>query len=359
VSGVATEGAGGEKLHRRLLIDVQGLPGSGGVTAQELWSRLDRARRLARRVFVQFHHEALQREITEVVAEAIERWPDQIGVRLYGGDGGGPMWSWLDGLERVRHLSVEASGAISFDALARFTELRSLLLGETLSTKPSLECVASMPRLEDLKIDGHSRGAEALADLTRLAALRLWTVRDNAFFERIGDHPRLEVVTINFGAIRDLRPLSSLKTLKAVELDRISRLESEHLTPLRDCHELIELSLMHLPRVERLPDFDRSARLERLDLYGLARLQTIINLQGLNRLQMLNLAEAGPADGKLAEVAGLSSLWHLSVGDRFLDEEIQRAVSAFHGRSFMYRNEYLLGSRDERLGIDPSRFIWP
>ena len=348
------------KEHDRVRISL-GSFGKTTVDPSELETRLSLATSRAARVTVQFDAKPTREQIA-VLRAAIEQAPDSIEIRMYSSaSGGGPNLPWLDGLEYARHLVLDGSQVLSFDSLQRFGDLRTLNLGGTLSKRPSLQCVASMPRLRVLAIDGHHRHAEALGELKQLKILSLRCISDANFFHRIGDHPRLEVLHISFGAIREFEALMRFPALLALGIGRISRLENEALDPIGTLLQLRELDLSDLPRISQLPDFGRGSQLRRISIVGLRKLRAISSLNTLSHLQTLQLeSDSSLLGGQLEQIASKATLRDLFVYATATAADVEAAAAVFKGSRFEYRTRTIRDTVDPDLDVvEPFRMPWP
>jgi hypothetical protein len=197
---------------------------------------------------VQFS-EPLPERLLEAVANALARFPE-VGLRVYGRSLD-PSLAWLEPFAHVGDLTVDLWQVTSFDRLASFRNLRRLSLGETSSKKPSLAFVRDLLRLEVLYVEAHDRDFEAIGEVETLRQLHLRVPRAKNL-DPLGGLPRLELIEIDFGAIRDLRPLAEIPCLLAVGLYQVRELETTDLDALGECPSLLALSLGALRNVTRL-----------------------------------------------------------------------------------------------------------
>ena len=125
---------------------------------------------LSGRLFLQFA-EPLPDRLRSAVADALRQHPDVV-LRAYG-QALDPGLGWLSGFEHIQHLALDLWQATSFDLLAAFTSLRSLSLGQTRSTRPSLAFLRNLPQLAVLWLEAHARDFGAVGDVPSLVRLGL------------------------------------------------------------------------------------------------------------------------------------------------------------------------------------------
>jgi hypothetical protein len=294
------------------------------------------------------YDEALPDALMEAMAAVIDAAPNT-SVRIYSVGDGGPDFDWLRGLEKVRHLKVEVTGATSFEPLARFSELRSLLLGATISKRPSLSVLASFPQLVLLSVDKHVKGAEAISELRHLRSLGVGGVRDEQWLRRVGPLPALERLSVGLGSVRDLNTLPGCPRLNSLRLTRVAGLTHEHLRPISACRNLQSLDLNQLKHVTRLPDLSAgpAETLRWVVLKSLPDLETLSELLALTRLRLLQLTDTVPRDERIRNFANIAGL-HMIVDGRYPEEEIKALRNGYRGETLEYRREWLVGTRPQR-----------
>jgi hypothetical protein len=165
----------------------------------------------------------------------------EVALRAYG-RAVDPSLGWLHGFEGIERLTIDLWHVTSFDALASLPTLRELSLGQTLSRRPSLDVLHALDRLELLHIEAHDRGFDAVSKLVQLRQLHLRVPRVKTL-NTLRGHPRLEVLAMHFGGIRDLAPLADLPALRAFEAYQIRSLQTEDLAPVGECRSLVAVSL--------------------------------------------------------------------------------------------------------------------
>jgi hypothetical protein len=227
---------------------------------------------------------------------------------------------------------------------AGFSNLRSLSLGQTASTRPSLAFLRSLSRLTVLWLEAHSKDFDAVADvasLTRLG-LRIPRVRN---LDVLRGHPGIQIFTMNFGGIRDLSPLADMPKLRGLELYQVRGLDTRDLDALGECCLLEAVSLGALRNVSSLRALTRRPResLRLLTLERLTGLLTLAELAGCRKLQQLGLYESRPADRRLDVLLHIPNLRHLIVGDVYPAEQVKITRDQFLGDTLRYRSETIRG----------------
>ena len=291
--------------------------------------------------------EPIPERLLDAAAAALAASP-AICFRVYGRSVD-PSFEWLERFAHVRDLWLDLWYATTFDRLAVFRDLRHLSLGETASTRPSLGFLRALPALEVLRIEGHDRDFATVAEVQTLRELHLRVPRGKTL-DPLRRHPRLEVVAIHFGGIRDLTPLASVPGLRALELWQIRGLDTADLDAVGECRSLLAVSLGALRNVTRLTALTRGPRdtLRYLTLERMSGLQTLADLGECSALEQLYLVESKPKDERLDLAARGRSLRHLLVGDHYPRRQIEATESAFRGATLGVRGEALRGDPEGR-----------
>jgi hypothetical protein len=298
---------------------------------------------------VQFS-EPLPERVLAATAAALADLPE-IRLRAYG-RALDPSLDWLKPFSQVRELAIDLWNVTSFEPLAVFHDLRRLSLGETASKRPSLAFLKDLPELEALYVEAHDRDFAAIAEVKTLKELHLRVPRVQAL-DSLRGHPRLAVVSIAFGAIRDLRPLADIPGLRALDLYQVRKLDTNDLEALGDCRSLFALSLGALRNVRRLSALARSPKdtLRYLTLERMSGLETLAELAECAVLEQIYLVDSKPRDGRLDLLARSCSLRHLIVGDHYSKEQIEAADSAFAGETLWVHGKSLRGD-PERSNVE-------
>lgn len=294
------------------------------------------------------------------IADLVHAAPDT-AVRIYTSqDAGGVELEWLRGLENVRHLMLESWDLVSFDGIARFRDLRSLRMGATRSKRPSLDCLAELHELSNLRVEGHAKGSAAIGQLARLRWLHVVGVSDRAWLKRIGAHPTIEALWMQGGGIRDLDVLSDWRSLGRVRLERVPRLDTTDLAALERCGSVQELVLDHLQRVTRLSCLRGrlAGSVRRIRLSAMQHLGTLDDLAECERLLALFLSSSRPADDQLAWALKLRTLESLAIDDPYPDEEVRALVASFAGHYLRYRDIKLVDRAPTRDASRSTDWNW-
>jgi hypothetical protein len=293
------------------------------------------------RLFAQFA-EPLPGPLLSAVADALRQHPDVV-LRAYGRELD-PGLGWLSGFEHIRHLALDLWQATSFDPLAAFTSLRSLSLGDTKSTRPSLVFLRNLPQLAVLWLEAQARDFDAVADVPSLVRLGLRVTRLRSL-DPLRGHPGVQVLTMDFGGIRDLSPLADLPRLRGLELYQVRGLDTDDLDALGDCAALEAVSLGALRNVTSLRALTRrpGQTLRLLNTEQLTGLASLAELAGCEKLEQLGLYKTRPADRRLDVLLQLPALRHLAIGDTYPDDQVQIMRDQFRGDTLWYRSERIRG----------------
>ena len=294
----------------------------------------------------------LSERLLGAAASALAEYPE-VGFRVYG-RAVDPSLTWLGRFTHIRDLTIDLWHATSFDLLASFKRLQKLSLGETASRRPSLAFLRSLPAIEILRVEAHGKDFAAVGELTNLRQLHLRVPRVKTL-ESLRGHRALEVVTMDFGGIRDLTPLGDLPALRALELYQVRKLDTHDLDAIGECRSLMALSLGALRNVTRLSALARGPKntLRYMTLEKMGGLETLEDLGSCTALEQLQLVESKPKDGRLDVVAHGSALRHLVVGDHYPKQQLEATLAAFEGETLWVRGKALRGDTD-RSNVDVS-----
>jgi hypothetical protein len=184
-------------------------------------------------------------------------------------------------LHHLEHLSIGVELLESFDFLNSVTsKLKSLSLGPTISSKPTLSVIPRFSELRELGVSGHTKGLDLLAAVPSLETLRFSCLK-SPNIEFLSELPRLCSLSFLLGGSEDLSAIAHVKGLKDLELTRIRRLHD--ISFISRCIELQRLVLDQLRQVEHLPDMVPLTKLRRL---------TVADLKGLKSFDPLGAAPA-------------------------------------------------------------------
>ena len=130
---------------------------------------------------------------------------------------------------------------VNFDCtwLLKYANLNSVWIGK--KAKKNLECLSKLPKLKSL-------------------ALRGIKLTDFAFLKQM----KLEKLALLWCSNSDLHELAELKSLKEIELWRISQLSD--VTFLKELENLEVIKLQDLKHVKNLPDLSGHKHLQRIFL---------------------------------------------------------------------------------------------
>jgi hypothetical protein len=265
--------------------------------------------------------------------------------------------SELDRFRHVQHLSLNIRSAISYEPIRHFHDLRTLVLQGGQSKALSIDFVAELPLLRRLSVHGVTRGAEALSQTKSLNYLSCSA--QSSALDALRGHRTLRVLSLHFGATRDLVPVAEIPGLRGLEIYQIRKLDAADLAPLGDCHGLEALSLGALPNLTDLRALRRapSASLRALILEKISGLISLDDIGECQALEQLGLFESRPADRSLIPLTQLSRLDRLVIGDVYPKAEIEQLDSWYAGTSFHYRHKVHRGDLRPRWRTPVERLL--
>jgi hypothetical protein len=204
-------------------------------------------------------------------------------------------------LPHLEALQIGSPSLRSFDVLNVLPaeRLRELRLADTLPHKPSLGPVARFMGLRILRIEGHTADLEALGSLRSLRSLSLTSIRLNDF-TLLRAFPELASFSLAVCTVKDVGVLGQLVQLRHLNVFQSRGFDS--LAFLDGMRSLEMLELGNLPKVLDFPELSRLAKLRRV---------CISNLKRLERL-----------DG-LAKAPSLDAYMHLAVAPRWTPEHFR------------------------------------
>lgn len=296
---------------------------------------------------VQFS-EVLSPAVIDVLADEMANRHDLL-LRAYGRSID-PALTFLDAFPTLHRLSIDLWHCESFVPVGRFTELVELSLGETRSTRPSLAVLEHLPHLQSLWIANHSKMFEVIATLTKLRFLSLRANR-NSTLQPLAHHPALETFWMSFGRCRDLTPLALMPRLTAAAIHQVRQFRSVDLDPLAAASGLRTMELQNLPQVDSLDRFAEHASLRHVHLDGMRGIGSGAPLGRCEHLEVVVASNSRPRDQKLTSLLGSDDLRHVSIGDSYSADEIDRFLSAYAGTTFWYRGQMLRGDEILRQGV--------
>ena len=289
--------------------------------------------------------EPLPSPVLHAAADALRRHPE-VAFRAYGRLISTGL-AWLSGFEHIEHLALDLWQEQGFDVLGSLTRLRSLSLGETASRRPSLAFLRRLPQLNRLWLEAHDKDFDAVADVTGLVSLGLRVPRVRSL-DPLRGHPRIQVLTMHFGAIRDLAPLTDLPRLRGLELYQVRGLDTGDFNVLGECRALEAVSLGAMRNIGSLRALARrpADTLRMLNLEKLTGLATLADLAACRELTQLGLYESRPADKRLDVLLEIPALRHLVIGDVYPAGQVRIMRDSFRGETLRYRGEAIRGDID-------------
>lgn len=182
-------------------------------------------------------------------------------------------------LDHLEHLGVGIFNLDNFDFLDKInSNLKELYLQQTRSKKPKINSIQRFEQLEYLYLEGQQKGIEAISNLRKLEKIVLRSISTNNV-DYLKNLEHLWSVDIKLGGIKDLSSLTTLPTLKYLELWQVRDLAD--LSFISKLESLQQLFIQSLKQLTKLPDFSNNKKLRRIYLE---------NLKGLNDLSTLKNA---------------------------------------------------------------------
>ena len=184
-------------------------------------------------------------------------------------------------LENLEHLGVGIFSLDNFDFLDKINpNLTELYLHQTRSKKPKINSIKRFEHLEYLYLEGQQKGIEAISNLKSLKKVVLRSI-STSNIDYLKDLDHLWSVDIKLGGIKDFSGLTSLKSIKYLELWQVRDLAD--LSFISKLETLQNLFIQSLKQLTKLPDFSNNRKLRRIYLE---------NLKGLNDLSTLKNASS-------------------------------------------------------------------
>lgn len=211
----------------------------------------------------------------------------------------------IAGLAHLRHLAFEVFEFSRPDFLHTLDlgPLNTLSLGETRKRDFDLAALASAKALKSLWVQGHSRGFDTLAQLTRLESLHLGSIGARQKLDVIAALPRLKRLTLLLGGREDVAELSS-STVESLQILRVKRLGG-----LGDLSRFPALRALRVEDQLQLESLDLSgARLEQLHVFNCKTLRALPGLADQDQLQAVFLSQTALDMDALRDFAWPGSL---------------------------------------------------
>jgi hypothetical protein len=286
------------------------------------------ARLAAEAEVVQFD-EPLPAAVSEVLADALRSRPE-VELYVYGHygrrlDGG---LDFLRGFEHVQRLSLNLSGLLGVEGLARFTELRTLSVQRIAKRNVSIAAIEHAKDLRRLALDQPLRDLEVIRGLGKLTALDCPATA--TALASLAGHPSLRRVSLQHGTHRDLSALESCPRLADIELWQIKQLTAPDLEPVGRVRNLDALALGALRNVATL-NWLGASRLRFLSLERLPGLDSFEPLSRCTRLVAFGAWDSRPGDRSLAALHELP-LEDLVLGDVYPANEVSSLLEHCRAR---------------------------
>jgi hypothetical protein len=145
---------------------------------------------------------------------------------------------------------------------------------------------------------------------TQLSLTRVTLATADELAQILGLLPRLADLSVYGGKIADWTPLAKVKTLRKIFLNGVAIAE-ELPPPFGQLDKLVELSLLHLPKLARI-DLSGCKRLARFRVWSCMRLRDLSSLHALPALREVVLVGT-PHDPKgLRTLLALPQIKHIS-----------------------------------------------
>jgi len=185
----------------------------------------------------------------------------------------------VTGLNNLETLGVGIFELDNFDFLNEINpNIKKLYLHQTRSKKPRIDAIARFVQLEDLYLEGQSKGIESINNLKKLQDVTLRSI-STPNLDYLKGLKHLWSVDVKLGGIKEFGALQTLHNLKYLELWQVRELSN--LAFISDLTSLQNLFIQSLPNVVELPDLDKLYKLRRICLE---------NLKGLKKLDALRTA---------------------------------------------------------------------
>ena len=184
-------------------------------------------------------------------------------------------------LKNLETLGVGIFELKNFDFLNDINpNIKQLYLHQTRSKKPKIDAIARFVQLEELYLEAHSKGIEAINNLKKLQKITLRSI-STPNINYLNALEQLWSVDIKLGGIKEFSALKSLPNLKYLELWQVRELSD--ISFISDLTSLQNLFIQSLPNIHEFPNLDRATKLRRVCLE---------NLKGLKKLDTLRTARS-------------------------------------------------------------------
>lgn len=214
--------------------------------------------------------------------------PDVV-LRAYDGPGMPDDLRFLEHYPCLARLQIDLLRLRSLDGLAAVPDtLSSLAIGETRSRAPSLAVLGRFAALEELCLEGHSKGIEVVGRLTNLRRLSLRGIT-LPNLSALLPLRNLQEFDLKLGGTRNLALLPEIGRLRYLEIYRVRQLHD--LSFLPRLTELQRLHLEALGNITALPSLAPLTKLRRLVLAGMKGITDLTPIAAAPALEDLGLVE--------------------------------------------------------------------
>ncbi|GAA2751875.1 hypothetical protein [Amnibacterium kyonggiense] len=293
--------------------------------------------------------QSLPDELYRSIGALVERRPDT-GIRAY--DGADGSLSWLRHMPAAAHLSIELAHAERFDPLEDVPQLLTLSLGGTLGASGSLGVLTKLEKLQELALEGHAKGFDAVAALPQLRSLSLYASRVPSL-EPLRGAVRLELLNLSFGRVRDFSAIANLPSLRGVAIWQTKGMTAGNLAGIGELPALEALDLGAMRTVESL-DFLRgraAGSLRYLLLEGMAGLTDWNAVEHLSVLEELGVWGKAPIEADVGPLLAAPRLDVLVFEQTVREEQAVRLTKDFRGSHLaVNKHERLRSDGDIRVG---------
>ena len=183
----------------------------------------------------------------------------------------------------IEDLAIERCDLYFFEILKIIpTNITKLSIGSLSSKKLNIDFISRFEKLESLYIEGHSKGIEAIGELTNLKELTLRSVTHPSlnFLKNLN---LLTSLDIKLGTIKDFSILTNMPNIKYLELWYIKGLSD--ISFISEMTELQSLHLESLSNITALPNFEKLLKFRRIRLMSMNNLNDFTSLKIAPKLQ--------------------------------------------------------------------------
>jgi len=224
-----------------------------------------------------------------------------------------PDLTFLRHFQSLRKLRLTVFELKNWDGLQFLPdEMEYIDLGWTRTKAHTLEFLSRFQNMRILKVEGHTKGIDAVSSSTKLNDLVLRSVPlpDLAFLTKLDN---LEILDLKLGGIKDISHLPEIGRIKYLELWMIRGLTD--LAPIGSMSHLEHLHLESLRQVEALPDMSELMNLHTVLIQNLKGLTDLSPLADAPALRTLIIWDGGHLKPENLEcLVGHPTLEKVSIG---------------------------------------------